>query len=102
MTYGEWAEVILTVIAALIFATLAFLRYESIDHRFEMSISHRLVLIDFLLVVAGIEMVSDALRNSLGDTNDFGRAAEVVAVAARGAMIAGAITLMATFRRDRL
>jgi hypothetical protein len=61
----------------------------------------RLLLIDALLLIVGIELVADALILLL--PHPWDDAATAVAFAARGALIAGAIALVMTveWRRER-
>ena len=66
-------------------------------------LTNRLLLVDGLLLVAGVELVADALHDiDLGSLCDS--VSLLVAYACRGALIAGAITLLATLdgHRDAL
>jgi hypothetical protein len=64
-------------------------------------LTNRLLLVDALLVVAGVELVADALHDiDLGEVCNS--LSTLVAYACRGALIAGSIALLATLDGHRV
>ena len=60
----------------------------------------RLILIDSLLVIAGMELVADAL-DTYAFPGVWNSVAVAVAFAGRGALVAGGIALVATIHWER-
>lgn len=92
-------EVVQLALALIGLGAFLFLLIERvrIHRRFGQRNMNRLLLIDSLLVIAGLELVADALyelnRNSGGMYADLFQA---IAFACRGAIVAGAIALVMT------
>lgn len=86
-------QLVLATIGLAAFTLLLVERYRV--HRLERRDMSRLLLIDGLLVIVGIELVADALHE-FGLVEPWGDAAQAVAFAARGALVAGGIALAAT------
>jgi hypothetical protein len=72
--------------------------YHRHERRRDMS---RLLLIDALLVIAGLELVADALTELHPGADVLHGAFTAVAFACRGALVAGAIALVATLEWAR-
>lgn len=88
------AELALALIGATAFVILFAARVR-LSHEYVAAARPRLMLVDLLLVIVGIELVADALHG-LGLQPPFDGIATVIAFASRGALVAGAIALAAS------
>lgn len=95
----RFAQVVLAFLGLIAFLVLLVSRYR-LSHRYRMRDMGRLMLIDSLLVVAGLELVADAL-DAYAYPGLWHPVAEAVAFACRGALVAGGIALVATIRWER-
>ena len=89
----------LAVIGLVAFLILLFSRY-LLSHRYRMRDMGRLILIDSLLVIAGLELLADAL-NAYAFGGLWQPVTTAVAFACRGALVAGGIALVATIHWER-
>ena len=87
-------QLILALVALAAFIVLVLDRAR-LCRRFPERDMARLLLIDALLMVAGIELVADALHE-LNLASPWTAATNVIAFACRGALVAGALALVAT------
>ena len=93
MTEAE-VQLVLAGMALCAFVVLALDRVR-LSRRFTERDMGRLLLIDGLLLIAGVELVADAIHE-LNVGSPWEAATNVVAFACRGALVAGAIALVAT------
>jgi uncharacterized membrane protein len=95
----DLVQLVLAVIGFGAFVILLVSRYY-LSHRYRRRDMARLLLIDSLLVIAGAELVADALV-SFAPEGITREAALAVAFACRGALVAGGVALVATIHWER-
>lgn len=91
-----WATLVLSLLGAAAFVVLLFSRWY-ISRRDRRRQVRRLLFVDALLVIAGLELVADACAELLpdGPAHDW---AVICAFVFRGALAAGGFALVATIR----
>ena len=89
----------LSIIGLISFVVLLVFR-SLLSRRYRMRDMSRLILIDSLLVIAGLELVADAL-DSYSFPGLWHPVTTAIAFACRGALVAGGIALVATINWER-
>lgn len=95
---AEWVTVLLALGAAICLIILAVRRYRLFGlHR---QADRRLLLADLVLIIGALEILFDAIADTLPDTHPAYPPIHVAALLCRGAFAAGAFTLVVTFPAD--
>jgi hypothetical protein len=93
-------QLVLATLGLAAFVTLLLARYR-LHRRWHQRDMSRLLLIDSLLVIAGLELVADALTELHAPGDPWHQAFTAIAFACRGALVAGGIALAATLEWRR-